>query len=68
MAPNHSKFVAFEEEQFLAGTRVLVALEKVRSFYLKKEFMRDCRKFIEDFVNWVLSTVTAIFAIDQGLS
>ena len=36
MAPNHSKFAAIEEDQFLAGTRVLSALEKVGNSYLKK--------------------------------
>ena len=68
MTPNHSKFAAIEEDRFLAGTRVLSALEKVGSSYLKKEFRRDCRKFLEDFVNCVLSTVAARSAIGQGLS
>ena len=35
MTPNHSKFAAIEEDRFLAGTRVLSALEKVGSSYLK---------------------------------
>ena len=68
MTPNHSKFAAIEEDRFLAGTRVLSALEKVGSSYLRKEFRRDCRKFLEDFVNCVLSTVAARSAIGQGLS
>ena len=68
MTPNHSKIAAIEEDRFLAGTRVLSALEKVGSSYLKKEFRRDCRKFLEDFVNCVLSTVAARSAIGQGLS
>ena len=68
MIPNHSKFAAIEEDRFLAGTRVLSALEKVGSSYLKKEFRRDCRKFLEDFVNCVLSTVAARSAIGQRLS
>ena len=68
MTPNHSKFAAIEEDRFLAGTRVLSALEKVGSSYLKKEFRRDCRKFLEEFVNCVLSTVAARSAIGQGLS
>ena len=33
MSPNHSKFDDIEEEQFLVGTRVLVALEKVEGYY-----------------------------------
>ena len=54
MTPNHSKFAAIEEDRSLAGTRVLSALEKVGSSYLKKEFRRDCRNFLEDFINCVL--------------
>ena len=38
------------------------------SSYLKKNFTRGCRKFLEDFVNCVLSTVAASCAIGQGLS
>ena len=69
MAPNHSKFVAIAaEDRFLAGTRVLSALEKVASSYLGKKFGRGCRKFLEDFVNCVLATVAARSAIGQGLS
>ena len=68
MTPNHSKFAAIEEDRFLAGTGVLSALEKVGSPYLKKEFRRDCRKFLEDFVNCVLSTVAARSAISEGLN
>ena len=68
MTPNHSKVAAIEEDRFLAGTRVLSAVEKVGSFYLKKEFRRDCRKFLEDFLSCVLSTVAARSAIGQGLS
>ena len=68
MTPNHSKFAAIEEDRFLAGTRVSSALEKVGSAYLKKEFRRDCRKFLEDFVSCVFSTVAARSSIGQGLS
>ena len=68
MAPNHSKFAAIEEDRFLAGTQGLSAFEKVGSSYLKKKFRRDCRKFLEDFVNCVLSTVAARSARGQGLS
>ena len=68
MTPNHSKFAAIDKDRFLAVTRVLSALEKVGSAYLKKEFRRDCRKFLEDFVSCVLSTVAARSAIGQGLS
>ena len=68
MTPNHSKFAAIGEDRFLAGTRVLSALEMLGSSYLNKEFRRDCRKFLEDFVNCVLSTVAARSTIGQGLS
>ena len=68
MTPNHSQFAAIEEDRFLAGTRVSSALEKVGSSYLKKEFRRDSRKFLEDFVSCVLSTVAARSSIGQGLS
>ena len=65
MTPNHSKFAAIEEDRLLAGTQVLSALEKVGSSYLKKEFRRDCTKFLEDFVNCVLSTVASRSAIGR---
>ena len=68
MAPNYSRFAAIEEDRFLAGTRVLSALEKVGSSYLKKEYRRDCGKFLEDFVSCILSAVAAGSAIGQGLS
>ena len=68
MTRNHSQFAAIEEDRFLAGTRVSSALEKVGSSYLKKEFRRDSRKFLEDFVSCVLSAVAARSSIGQGLS
>ena len=68
MTPNHSRFAAIEEDRFLVGTQVLSVLEKVGKSYLKKEFQRDCRKFLEDFVSCILSTVAARSAIGQGLS
>ena len=55
MAPNHSKFAAIEEDRFFEGTRVLLSLEKMGSPYLKKEFRRDCRKFLEEFVNCIVN-------------
>ena len=67
MTPNPSKFAAIEEDRFLAGTRVSSALEKVGSAYLKKENRCNCRKFLEDFVSCVLSTVAARSSIGQGL-
>ena len=68
MAPNFCKFAAIEEEHFLAGTRVLSALEKLGIFYWKKEFRRDCRKNLQSFVSCVFSNVVARSVIGQGLS
>ena len=46
----------------------MAALGKVGSQYLQKEFRRDARRFLEDFLNCVLSTVAARSVIGQGLS
>ena len=46
----------------------MAALGKVGSHYLQTEFRRDARRFLEDFVNCVLSTVAACSVIGQGLS
>ena len=46
----------------------MVALGKVGSHYLQKEFRRDARRFLEYFVNCVLSTVAGRSVIGQGLS
>ena len=68
MLPNHSCFEAISEEHFLEGTRLLASLEKVNSSFLRKEFRRDCRRFLEDLVSTILSTVAARSQIGQGLS
>ena len=65
---NHSRFPAIDDKNFLVGTRVMAALGKTGSHYLKTEFRRDARQFLEDFVNCVLSTVAARSLIGQGLS
>ena len=67
VVPNHSRFAAIDDENFLVGTRVIAALGKVASHYLQKEFRLDARRFLEDFVNCVLSTVAARSVIGQGL-
>ena len=64
----HSRFPAVDNKDFLAGTRVMVALDKVGSHYLQTEFRRDARRFLEEFVNCVLSTVASRSATGQGLS
>ena len=66
--PNHSKFPPIAAGKFLAGTRVLAALNKVGSSYLQREFRRDARSFLEEFTTSVLSTVAARSKIGQGLS
>ena len=66
--PNHSKFAPIADGEFLAGTRVLAALNKIGSSYLKREFQRDARRFVEEFTTSVLSTVAARSKIAQGLS
>ena len=66
--PNHSTFPPISDGEFLAGTRVLAALNKIGSSYLKREFQRDARRFLEEFTTSVLSTVAARSKIGQGLS
>ena len=68
VVPNHSRFPAIDEKDFLANTRVMAALDKVEGQYLQKEFRRDARQFLEGFVNCVLSTVASRSVIGQGLS
>ena len=68
IVPNHSRFPGIDDTNFLVGTRVMAALGKVGSHYLQKDFRRDTRRFLEDFVNCVLSTVVASSVIGQGLS
>ena len=66
--PNHSKFVPIADGEIPAGTRVLAALNKIGSLYLKQELQRDARRFLEEFTTSVLSTVAAGSKIGQGLS
>ena len=66
--PNHSKFPSISDGEFLAGTRVLAAIKKIGSLYLKREFQRGARRFLEEFSNSVLSTVAGRSKIGQGLS
>ena len=68
MLANHSEFPAIADGEFLSGTRRLAALNKIESSYLKKEFQRDARRFLEEFTTSVLSTVAARSKVGQGLS
>ena len=65
---NYSRFAPIDDKKFLEWTRVMAALGKVSSQYLQKEFRRDARRFLEDFLNCVLSNVAARSIIGQGLS
>ena len=68
VVPNHSRFPAIDDKDFLAGTRVMAALDKNGSHYLQTEFRHDARRFLEESVNCVLSTVASRSVIRQGLS
>ena len=68
VVPKHSRFPAIDDKDFLAGTCVMASLDKVGSHYLRTEFRRDSRRFLEEFVNCVLLTVASGSVIGQGLS
>ena len=51
VVPNHSRFPAIDGKDFLSGTRIMAAVDKVGSQYLRTEFRRDARRFLEEFVN-----------------
>ena len=68
MLPNHSCFGAIAEEHFLEGTRLLSSLEKINSSFLQKELRRDCRHFLNDLVNTILSTVAERSPVGKGLN
>ena len=68
IVPNHSRFPAIDEKDFLFGTPLMAALDKVGSQYLWTQFRRDNRCFLEEFVNSFLSTVASRSVIGQGLS
>ena len=57
-----------EEEEFLSVTRVVVALNKNVSYYLKKELHREDRQFLDELTNSVLSTVAARSSFGQEMS
>ena len=68
VVPNHSRFPAIEDKDFLAGTRVMAGLDKIGSQFLQTEFRRDARRFLEELVKFVLSTVASRSVVGQGLS
>ena len=67
MLVNLSKFPLIADEEFLSGTRVLAALNKIGSLHLKRELQRDTRRNLEEFTICVLSTVAARSKIGQEL-
>ena len=66
--PNHSQFPPIADKDFLAGIPVLAVLNKIGISYLKREFQRDARRFLEEFTTSMLSPVAAHSKIGQGLS
>ena len=53
---------------FLRRTRLLSSLQKINNSFLRREFRRDCCRFLEDLVSTILSTDAARSPIGQGLS
>ena len=68
MLGNHPGFGSIAEELFLEGTRLLSSLEKINNSFLRKEFCRNCQRFLEDLVSTILSTVAACSPVGHGLS
>ena len=66
--PNHSKYPPIADGEFLAGTRVSAALNKIGSSYLQRKFQSNARSFLEELTTSVLSTVAVRSKIGQGLS
>ena len=46
MLPKHSCFGAITEEHFLEDTRLLPTPKKINRSFLRREFRRDCRRFL----------------------
>ena len=59
MTANLLRFPATDEKDFLSGTRILTALNKVGNHYKRTEFHRDARRLLDEFVNCLLSTVAS---------
>ena len=65
---NHSLFLGIDEKDFLPGIRVTTLLEEVGSQFLLIVFRRDARRFLEEFVNCLLTAVASRSLIGQGKS
>ena len=46
----------------------VIKLEKINRSFLQNEFHKDCRRFLENLVSTVISTVAALSPVGQGLS
>ena len=68
VTPNHSRFPAIDEEDFLARKCKTTALKKVGSHFLRNEFHLDARRFLEEIVNCFFSTVASRSLIRQSMS
>ena len=68
MLTNNFCFGAMREEQFLEGCRILPALEKRNSSFLRNEFRRECHSLLEEFVTTILSLVAARSLVAEGLT
>ena len=68
VVPKYSRFPAINEKDFLSSTRLMAELHKFGSRYPRTEFRRNARRFLEEFVNCVLSTVASRSVIGHGMS
>ena len=65
---NHLRFPAIDEKDFLSGTSVMVAVDKVENEYLRAEFHCDTPGFFEEFLICLFSTVVSISLIGRDMS
>ena len=46
MVANHTKFSEIQGEDFLSGTHVMLALNEIGNYYMKKNFLREANQFL----------------------
>ena len=68
VTPNQSWFPAIDEKDFRSSFRMITALDKLASHFLRNEFHRDARSFLEELVNRLLSAVASRSLIAQDMS
>ena len=67
-APKSFVFWSHRRREFPGkGPSVIIPL-KTNSSFLRKEFRKDCRRFLEDLVSTIFSTVDVRFPVGQRLS